>query len=87
MQATGVYPATTVKAELDWMQVRRESVRATVETLTDCLLKSGMSCALADSLISPVSNGEPAHYISTLFQLGQDSQVHNHATPRSCGLC
>ena len=41
----------------------------------DCLLKSGLTCGLAGSLISPVSRGEPAHYISTLYQLGQDSQV------------
>lgn len=57
------------------LQVRAEAVRATVVSLMDCLLKSGMSCALAESLISPVSRGKPAHYISTLFQLGQDSQV------------
>ena len=44
-------------------------------SLMDCLLLSGMSCAPAESLISPVSRGEPAHYISTLYQLGEDSQV------------
>ena len=57
------------------LQVRAEAVRATVESLMDCLLGSGMSCSLAKSLISPISRAEPAHYISTLFQLGHDSQV------------
>ncbi|CAL5224917.1 g7683 [Coccomyxa viridis] len=56
------------------LKVRSEAVRATVESLMDCLLKSGLTCGLAGSLISPVSRGEPAHYISTLYQLGQDSQ-------------
>ena len=46
-----------------------------MEALKDCLLDSGMSCPLAESLISPVSRAEPVHYISTLYQLGQDSQV------------
>lgn len=57
------------------MQAERKAVRATVESLKDCLLGSGMSCPLAESLISPVSRGEPLHYISTLYQLGRDSQV------------
>lgn len=57
------------------VQVKREAVRATVQELKDCLLESGMSCALAESLISPVYRGEPTHYISTLFQLGQDPQA------------
>ena len=57
------------------MQVRAEAVRATVDSLINCLLKSGMSCGLAESLISPISRGEPAHYMSTLYQLGEDSQV------------
>ena len=57
------------------MQVHRAAVKATVEALKECLLGSGMSCPLARSLISAVSPGEPAHYISTLYQLGQDSQV------------
>ncbi len=48
-----------------------------MESLIDCLLKSGMSCGLAEALISPISRGEPAHYISTLYQLGQDSQVNS----------
>ena len=57
------------------MQAQRKAVRATVESLKDCLLGSGMSCPLAELLISPVSRGEPVHYISTLYQLGRDSQV------------
>ena len=67
--------ARTLTAGASALQVQAKAVRATVESLTDCLLKSGMSCALAGSLVSPVSRGKPAHYISTLYQLGQDSQV------------
>ena len=63
------------KVILSTMQVQRAAVKATVEVLKDCLLGSGMSCSLAQSLISMVSPGEPAHYISTLHQLGRDSQV------------
>jgi hypothetical protein len=59
----------------DAVQAQRSAVRATVEALKDCLLGSGMSCPLAESLISPVSGGEPIHYISTLYQLERDSQV------------
>lgn len=63
------------EATIFTMQVHRAAVKATVEALKDCLLGSGMSCPLAQSLISAVSPGEPAHYISTLYQLGRDSQV------------
>ena len=63
------------EATFSTMQVHRAAVQTTVEALKECLLGSGMSCPLAQSLISAVSPGEPAHYISTLYQLGQDSQV------------
>ena len=71
------------EATLFTMQVHRAAVKATVEALKDCLLGSGMSCPLAQSLISAVSPGEPAHYISTLYQLGQDSQVFISLLPVS----
>ena len=59
------------------LQVTRSAVRATVATLMGCLLmgEPGLGCTLTDKLLSPIFRGEPAHYISTLPFLGQDSQV------------
>ncbi len=76
-QSVGV----SVRRPIPTIQVHRAAVKATVEALKDCLLGSGMSCPLAQSLISAVSPGEPAHYISTLYQLGQDSQVFTSLMP------
>ena len=59
------------------VQIATSAVHATVAALMGCLLmgEPGLACPLADKLISPISRGEPAHYISTLPFLGQDSQV------------
>ena len=70
------------------MQVTRSGVHATVAALVECLLTSspGLGCQLADQLISPVSRGEPMHYISTLPFLGQDSQVTRPLFPASISM-
>ncbi|CAL8470795.1 g10337 [Coccomyxa elongata] len=63
-------------SEVPLLKVTRTAVHATVAALVECLLmrEPGLGCQLADRLISPVSRGEPMHYISTLPFLGQDSQ-------------